>query len=1249
MKVDIVIIGAGIAGLSTASKLNGLNNLSLVLIEGKDVGSNNPSPLTFLNVAKDFDLVDCCKEDYASFAFHNYQGSSIEYGFGDSELVVLDYKRACAKLFEKLNSSGRQAVYINQHVTNLYQHEDRVLVHLDDNTQIQSKIVIDASGKSQFVAGVYKRDDVHYYSHVCGGVFSNVRNPKKKLCCFLLPNSDFGSGGGWFYSIGDNKASFGYATISNSPNPDYGKLRENFERASKKFEPYSQYLADSKLEYIELGVIPISYVNKFVDGKIIIVGDAAGMATNWMCMGIEPALRYGKHAGEIAAEALFRNDFTILNKYQDLWEKDNKHTFDLAAKNATVFWFSDHYFWEWIIKNDLAFLSPEQLLDRLRRNSHVLKWYHVIPRAISYRILTLLDKNVNSPRHIVKGNLKLKSKMVKQYLYLISDKVIPDRFGAKGKNLQTLWTNNFDIPLTLCLTVEAYNDYIRINQIERKIREILKRPDMTTNEKSAKIKDLIVSSNIPDEIHVEFIENGYLHKMDSKWAIRSSSNMEDLPGLSFAGLYESYLNVQGLEQILEMVKRCWASLWNERAILYREKHDLDHMNASMAVVIQQMISPHYSGVVFTQGPTDATSDEMLFEYCEGLGEGLVSGRITPHMCRIHRNTCSITHLNDEDKGRLSNDQLKRLAQLASTIEECFGSPQDIEWAYDGVAIKVLQSRPIYRATDRQSASLDKVWTRANVGEVLPDVVTPLTWAIFRTILSRPDMSKETDADETSRQGADQIALIKGRGYIRLDLFLDSFCYLPFVTPEIMDLVLGVKMPTNVKNYKRPSGIAVAAAQGLFLLALSGILPRLSLMAKGLPDLSEARTGGLEKIIEWNRLCFRVHLKGTAYAIGAFAFLVHCLRRWLPIDVEELIPLIMIGNADLQTAAQGTTLLDLARHINRHPALSKLIFDHQDWKLLERQVGGIDGGIEFLSLLKDFLIHNGARAAGEFELALPRWRENPSFVVMLIKKFLGASALNFVFPDRKLRLEKHEKAVCQIGDQLTLFKRWIFFRLLDSYRKFSTLRENMKYHLMEGYGELRNYFLAAGKTLVDESVLRQSDDVFFLEPHEVEELVSAQRVNGTIDRLVGERKQQYEMLNQEPAPDLVFHGMFTDNPRPAGNMSGIGCSPGVSEGFARVLKDISEAKLLEPGEILIASHTDPGWTPLFLICKGLVAETGGFLSHGATVAREYGIPAVVSVPGATEKIQTGDLVVVDGSSGVVTIINKDIDMQRLNEE
>jgi phosphohistidine swiveling domain-containing protein len=180
-------------------------------------------------------------------------------------------------------------------------------------------------------------------------------------------------------------------------------------------------------------------------------------------------------------------------------------------------------------------------------------------------------------------------------------------------------------------------------------------------------------------------------------------------------------------------------------------------------------------------------------------------------------------------------------------------------------------------------------------------------------------------------------------------------------------------------------------------------------------------------------------------------------------------------------------------------------------------------------------------------------------------------------------------------------------------------------------------------------LREDDDIFFLKPHEIEGLIGGRGSNGTIAGLIGERKQQYEISKREQAPDLVFHDMSPGSFPVEDSMYGIGCSPGVAEGCARVLRDISETKQLEPGEILVTSHTDPGWTPLFLICKGLVTETGGFLSHGATVAREYGIPAVVSVPGVTEKIRTGDLVVVNGNNGVVTIMNKDTDIQCRNKE
>jgi rifampicin phosphotransferase len=825
-----------------------------------------------------------------------------------------------------------------------------------------------------------------------------------------------------------------------------------------------------------------------------------------------------------------------------------------------------------------------------------------------------------------------------KYLYIISDRVMPDRFGVKGKNLHALWANNFSVPLTLCLTVEAYNDYVRINQIESKTEEILKHPDMATNQKSARIVDLIVSSNIPEEIYEEVVENVYLKRMDSKWAIRSSSNMEDLPGLSFAGLYESYLNVQGLEQILEMVRRCWASLWNERAILYREKHDLDHRKASMAVVIQEMISPRYSGVVFTRHPTDATSDEMLLEYCEGLGEDLVSGRIKPYTCRIRRSGSSIIQLNGEDEGGLPDEQLVKLSKLAFSIEECFGPPQDIEWAYDRKGFHILQTRPITQSTRLHQIALDKLWTRANIGEVLPGVVTPLTWSVFSAILLGSPLSSSGIALPENMG----IRLIKGRAYLRVDSFLNSFCYLPFVTPETLEKVLGLKLADHSGSYRRPKGFLVRLAQGFFLLNVTGVIPYLAIRIKKMLPLNKAKNKGLEELLRWNIRCFRLHILCTAYAIGTFATINFCLNKWLsPSQAGNILPLILIGYEDLQTAAQGRTLAELALHVQEYPALQKLVEEETEWPESGRRFEAVEGGPQFLSMIETFLETNGARTAEEFELALPRWRENRAFLLAVIRKFIEARSSNFRFSDQGNRQRQQEEAVSKVMSVLPAFRGLIFKRLLSAYKNFATLRENMKYRLMEGYSEIRKVFLETGRELTSRSLLADKEDIFFLTPVEIDACLRGESTMDATNHLILNRKENHSRSKEEQVRDFILDsggGLGEPANRVSSNnmLIGVGCSPGVVEGSARILHDISEANLLKAGEILITPHTDPGWTPLFLTCKAVVTEIGGFLSHGATVAREYGIPAVVNVPGVTQKIHTGDLIRVDGTEGSIAI-------------
>jgi flavin-dependent dehydrogenase len=403
IKVDIVIVGGGLAGLSAAKAIFNKSNLSVAIVEGDSIGSNNPTPLTFPDVIKKYELLDCIKEKYSSFMFHNHRGSSVEYLLPPDALVALNYKKTCRKIFDIINNSSNNLKFINEFVTDIKKNDGMVQTDLRNGVRINSKILIDASGKAQLVANKFGQNRVQYYSHVYGAFFSDVRNLDKDMACYLLPSKEFGSGGGWFYSINRKSASFGYAQITDSPKTDNESLINVFKRALKGFNPYSDYLRDAKIEHIEKGVIPISYINKFVLDNIIVVGDAAGIATNWVCMGVEPALKYGSLAGVIAVESLKGDDYNKLYSFQAQWEKENKAKFDCVAKHVTTFWESDHYFWEWIIKNDLAYLTPNQVLGRLRGNSYLPNKYQLFLRALRFKMKCMLNRKAKLPEPIVIG------------------------------------------------------------------------------------------------------------------------------------------------------------------------------------------------------------------------------------------------------------------------------------------------------------------------------------------------------------------------------------------------------------------------------------------------------------------------------------------------------------------------------------------------------------------------------------------------------------------------------------------------------------------------------------------------------------------------------------------------------------------------------------------------------------------------------------------------------------------------------
>ena len=277
---DIVIIGAGLAGVTCALTASRQSGLKIALVERETIGSNKSVPLTFADVTDENDLLDCIKGRYSSFAFHNYRGSKIEYVFSDHPLVVLDYQKACSKIFQNISRVENRFEYIIGYAKRIYSVGKDLCVPVSDERNLTAKIVIDCTGGNS-TANDEEVIASRYFSHPFGAIFSGVQLIRDKIAYFLLPNNEFGNGGGWFYPLEDNRVSFGYATISNSITLDVAEVRRKFFRAVNEFEPYCHILKSAKLESIDRGIIPITYKKNLTRQNIMYVGDAAGMATNW--------------------------------------------------------------------------------------------------------------------------------------------------------------------------------------------------------------------------------------------------------------------------------------------------------------------------------------------------------------------------------------------------------------------------------------------------------------------------------------------------------------------------------------------------------------------------------------------------------------------------------------------------------------------------------------------------------------------------------------------------------------------------------------------------------------------------------------------------------------------------------------------------------------------------------------------------------------------------------------------------------
>jgi len=835
--------------------------------------------------------------------------------------------------------------------------------------------------------------------------------------------------------------------------------------------------------------------------------------------------------------------------------------------------------------------------------------------------------------------------------------------GGKGLNLGKLTRAGFRVPHGFCVTTDAYRFSVQ----------------GLSEQNVDAVKGLVLAPELIAEIQA-----ARKKLQTATVAVRSSATAEDLAEASFAGQQDTFLNVAS-DQLLDAIKGCWASLWSERAIAYRQTQGISNEGLAMAVVIQEMCEADVSGVLFTVSPFSV--DVAIVESNWGLGESVVSGAITPDSFHVSRETGEVLEKNvatkremvtaagvgevspvQQDVPSLTDVQLKALTQLGMQVETFYGKPMDIEWAFADAEFVLLQARhittPVTVTTSSahvhpppgvDTESVEKlrqeeiqkleaytethgtVWCHNNLAEVLPAPL-PMTWAIVKEFMSGAGglgkAYRGLGFHPSQRVDSEGILdLICGRVYVNLnrevELHFDGF-------PLAHDFNALKQNPQQAMYAQAQTDITRSSMSFWLKLPLHIIR-----MSKAEMRLRQYRSDFDRVLTEEIFPAFQAEVeveRNLSYSDLSDAELVAKFRTWRAKTLDDFAPKVLTA-----TLLAGFSLQRL------EAALQKHLNETEAKVLASRLISGLSGNLtvetneklwEVASAdlaLTDFLKDYGHRAVDEFELAQPRWREDTTYLEQMIVSFQQEISARDVqqkpashFARQVGQREAAETELSAILEDKPNLRKQIESEL-DFTRRYMPFRETAKFYLMLGYEQIRRALVELDNRYALEG------GIFYLEPDELERLIGGD----DFGNIIATRRAQRELMLQIEMPDVIFSDALEQIGAPASidvaeTYTGIGVSAGVATGKTRVLLTPSDVNPSDRDYILVCPSTDPAWTPLFLHAAGLVMERGGILSHGAVVAREYGVPAVVNIPNATQRIVDGQMLQVDGNKGIVSI-------------
>jgi len=730
------------------------------------------------------------------------------------------------------------------------------------------------------------------------------------------------------------------------------------------------------------------------------------------------------------------------------------------------------------------------------------------------------------------------------------------------------------------------------------------------------------------------------------YAVRSSATAEDLPTASFAGQHDSTLDVVGADAVLEAVVRCWASLTGEHARAYRRREGLADEDVRMAVVVQRMVAARAAGVLFTADPVSGHRRVVAIEAVPGRGDALVSGRAPADAFRVRDGRVVAREVRHAPP-TLTDGQAVELARLGRVVEAALGAPQDIEWCLDDEGFALVQSRPITTLYPVPDAGDDAPHVYISVGhqQMMTDPMKALGLSLWQ-LLAMPRMYEAggrlfVDVAPRLASTAAREATVRMLGQgdpligdaLRTVLERDDLLPPPADGPAAPALAL--TPPGEARETPPATAVGELVARGE-----AGVdAARRALDAVTGPAVFDALRADVEKLRAW--LFDPVNIRVIMVAMEAAAWLDEQLEAWLgERGGSAVLSRSVPGNI---TSEMGLELLDVADVCREHPGVVAFLEGVEDDAFLER-LDAVEGGPRARVAIEAFLDRHGVRCVGEIDITRPRWSERPS---ALVPALLG-NVRSFAPGAGPRRFERGRAEAEATAQELLARVRELpdgasraqdVQRNIDVVRTFSGFREYPKYGIVRHLAVYKDALLREASRLVEAGVLLEVDDCFHLT---LDELEAAVREGRADPGLIAARRAAHAVDRTRRPPRVLtsdgeaIAGTYRRDDVPDGALVGLAVSGGTVEGRARVVHDLDQADL-GPGDILVTRFTDPSWTPLFVAVAGLVTEVGGRMTHGAVIAREYGLPAVVAVPDATRLIEDGRRIRVHGTDGIVELL------------